>query len=126
MGTFPEFRRETILFLLCDMFLRPWTIIALHNFLAFAALSKFCLFAIPPKPYCANHLHKPVWRVMRCFPLLLMSSICLFSAKFSRPSFFIICLRKFIFHILCIRNCIVSIFSKNSLFTCSVHGVRNH
>lgn len=74
---------QIILYLPCSF--RLWTIIALHEFVSFIALSNIWLLTIPPHSCSLIHLHKLIRYVTYCCPLPFLPSICPVSVRFSKP-----------------------------------------
>lgn len=66
-----------------------------QNFLSFVALTKVCLFAIPPSPFSTIQIRKHVRLAAHCYPLPFLPSICPVSVKFSNLYFLIMCSRNF-------------------------------
>lgn len=61
----------------------------------FCSLNKHCYFSISPNLCSTYHLHKVIRLIILCFPLSLLPSTYPASVKFSKPSFFIMCLSNF-------------------------------
>lgn len=88
---------------------------------------KQCLsLTIFPCSCFAIHLYSLTKNVTNCFPQSLLSSLCFVSVNLSKPPFFIVWYRNFIYLFLILSKSILLIhifLETSSLVACSIYGI---
>lgn len=88
-GDCTEPEQLRIIILLYGLPFRMWMIMDVYNSVSFVALIKIWFFAVPSRPYFANHVHMLVSYFIHCFLSSLLPSVCPVSDKLCNSSFLI-------------------------------------